>query len=127
MIAITPLKIFSKEVVHEITAAAFAVVSVELQVKVFMPPIVADPEISFLRRCVYMKRDEERAAEQRDEVASSHVEHGASPPLRASAPAVTPADEQPGCAGSAYHGGWAEILGMDLNRSESRRGAALAA
>ena len=38
--------------VHEIAAGAFAVVSVELQVKVFMPPIVADPEISFLRRCV---------------------------------------------------------------------------
>jgi hypothetical protein len=39
--------------VHEITAGAFAVVSVELQVKVFMPPIVADPEISFLRRCAH--------------------------------------------------------------------------
>jgi hypothetical protein len=59
--------------VHEITAGAFAVVSVELQVKVFMPPIVADPEISFLRRCVYMKRHEERAAEQRDDIASPHV------------------------------------------------------
>jgi hypothetical protein len=59
--------------VHEITAGVFAVVSVELQVKVFMPPIVADPEISFLRRCVYMKRHEERAAEQRDDIASPHV------------------------------------------------------
>ena len=53
--------------VHEVTAGAFAVVSVELQVKVFMPPIVANPEISFLRRCAYTKRHEERATEQNDE------------------------------------------------------------
>jgi hypothetical protein len=58
--------------VHEITAGAFAVVSVELQVKVFMPPIVADPEISFLRRCAYTKRHEERAAKQHDELAARH-------------------------------------------------------
>jgi hypothetical protein len=64
--------------VHEVTAGAFAVVSVELQVKVFMPPIVADPKISFLRRCAYMKRHEERAAEQRDELAASYSEHWAS-------------------------------------------------
>ena len=32
--------------VHEVIAGAFAVVSVELQIKVFMLPIVADPEIS---------------------------------------------------------------------------------
>jgi hypothetical protein len=31
---------------------------------------VADPEISFLRRCAYTKRHEERAAEQRDELAA---------------------------------------------------------
>ena len=36
--------------VHEVTAGAFAVVSVELQIKVLMPPIMADPVISFLRR-----------------------------------------------------------------------------
>jgi hypothetical protein len=36
--------------VHEVTAGAFAVVSVELQIKVFMPPIMANPVISFLRR-----------------------------------------------------------------------------
>jgi hypothetical protein len=59
--------------VHEVTAGAFAVVSVEFQVKVFMPPIVADPEISFLRRCAYMKRHEERAAEQRDERATRSI------------------------------------------------------
>ena len=61
--------------VHEVTAGAFAVVSVELQVKVFMPPIVADPEISFLRRCAYMKRHEERAALCREPGAAGRQRH----------------------------------------------------
>jgi hypothetical protein len=38
--------------VHEVTAGASAVVSVELWVKLPMPPIVADPVISFLRHRV---------------------------------------------------------------------------
>ena len=38
--------------IHEVTAGAFAAVSVELQIKVLMPPIMADPVISFLRRRV---------------------------------------------------------------------------
>src|SRR5215469_12005112 len=61
-----------RAIIHEVTAGAFAVVSVELQIKVFMPPIVAGPEISFLRRCAYMKRHEERAAKQHDELAAPH-------------------------------------------------------
>ena len=60
----------------------------------------------------------ECAAEQGDELAPSHVDHGASPRFGPSAPAMTQVDEQPGCAGSAYHGGWAEILGTVLNCSE---------
>src|SRR5262249_62119870 len=36
--------------VHKVTAGASAVVSVQLRVKFPMPPIVADPIISFLRR-----------------------------------------------------------------------------
>src|SRR5262245_5816476 len=39
--------------VHEVTAGAFAVVSVQLLVKLPMPPIVADPVISFLPHCAY--------------------------------------------------------------------------
>jgi hypothetical protein len=39
--------------VHEITAGASAVVSVQLRVKLRMPPIVADPVISFLRHRAY--------------------------------------------------------------------------
>ena len=35
--------------VHEVTASALAVISVQLGVKLHMPPIVADPVISFLR------------------------------------------------------------------------------
>src|SRR5262249_16456545 len=72
--------------VHEVTAGASAVVSVELQVKVFMPPIVADPEISFLRRGAYTNRHEERAAEQRDEVAPPH--HSITSSARANARVV---------------------------------------
>src|SRR6516165_3334497 len=64
----------------------------------------------------------ECTAEQCDELASSHVDHGASPRFGPSAPAMTQVDEQPGCAGSAYYGAWAEILGTVLNYSESRLG-----
>src|SRR6516164_4145494 len=39
--------------VHEVTAGASAVVSVQLRIKLPMPPIVADPVISFLRHCAY--------------------------------------------------------------------------
>jgi len=35
--------------VHEVTASALAVISVQLEVKLHMPPIVTDPVISFLR------------------------------------------------------------------------------
>jgi hypothetical protein len=37
--------------VQEVTAGAFAVVSVELQIEVLMPPFMADPVISLLRCC----------------------------------------------------------------------------
>jgi len=39
--------------VHEVTAGASAVVSVQLRIKLPMPPIVADPVISFLRHRAY--------------------------------------------------------------------------
>jgi hypothetical protein len=65
-----------------------------------------------------------RAAEQRDELAPSYVEHGASPPLRALGASN---DHQPAdgpCSrllqAQPYHGGWDRILGTDLNCSESR-------
>jgi hypothetical protein len=38
--------------VHEVTAGASAVVSVEFLVKLPVPPIVADPVVSFLRHRV---------------------------------------------------------------------------
>ena len=58
--------------VHEVTAGAFAVVSVELQIKVFMPPIMANPVISFLRRRADTK-------ERRDDAALANAAH---PPIR---------------------------------------------
>jgi hypothetical protein len=36
--------------VQEVAAGPFAVVSVELQIEVLMPPFMADPVISLLRR-----------------------------------------------------------------------------
>ena len=43
--------------VQEVTASAFPVVSVELQIEVLMPPFMADPVISLLRRCAGTKED----------------------------------------------------------------------
>jgi hypothetical protein len=65
-----------------------------------------------------------RAAEQRDEIAPSYVEHRASPPLRALGASNDHQLAGGPCsrfaAGSGYHGGWDRILGTDLNCSESR-------
>jgi hypothetical protein len=47
--------------VQEITASAFSVVSVELQIEVLMPPFMADPVISLLRRCAGTKEDASEA------------------------------------------------------------------
>src|SRR5262249_59854760 len=62
----------SRATVHEVTAGAFAVVSVQLRVKALMPFVVACPGISLLRGAAHTKRHEERAAEQRDELAPPH-------------------------------------------------------
>ena len=59
----------SRATVHEVTAGAFAVVSVQLRVEALMPFIVACPVISFLRRCAYTKKHGERAGWQSDEPA----------------------------------------------------------
>ena len=69
----------SRATVHEVTAGAFAIVSVQLRVEVLMPFIVACPVISFLRRCAYTKKHGERAPEQRDKLAPVPVEHVAPP------------------------------------------------
>jgi hypothetical protein len=62
----------SRATVHEATAGAFAVISVQLRVKIHMPAVVGCPVVSFLRRAAYTKRHGERSAEQRDELAPFH-------------------------------------------------------
>src|SRR5262245_16064291 len=62
----------SRATVHEVTAGAFAVVSVQLRVKALMPFVVACPGIPLLRRAAHTKRHGERSAEQRDEIAPPH-------------------------------------------------------
>src|SRR4029077_3390562 len=61
----------SRATVHEVTAGAFAVVSVQLRVEALMPSIVAYPKIPLLRRAAHTKRHGERSAKQRDELAAS--------------------------------------------------------
>jgi hypothetical protein len=61
----------SRATVHEVTAGAFAVVSVQFRVEALMP-IVACPLISSLRRCAYTKKHGEPPAEQRDELPAPH-------------------------------------------------------
>jgi len=56
----------SRATVHEVTAGAFAVVSVQLRVEALMPFIVAYPKIPLLRRAAHTKRHGERSAKQRD-------------------------------------------------------------
>src|SRR5712691_9665331 len=58
--------------IHHVAARTLAVISFKLRVEVLMPFIVACPVISFLRRCAYIKKHGERAAEQSDELAPSH-------------------------------------------------------
>src|SRR5262245_50404555 len=70
----------SRATVHEVTAGAFAVVSVQLRVKALMPFVVAYPGIPLLRRAAHTKRHGERAAEQRDELAPSLIELHSVPP-----------------------------------------------
>src|SRR5215475_2004940 len=53
----------SRSTVHEVTAGAFAVISVQLRVEALMPFIVACPGISLLRRAAHTKRHGERSAE----------------------------------------------------------------
>src|SRR5262245_55586833 len=60
----------SRSTVHEVTAGAFAVISVQLRVEALMPFIVACPGISLLRRAAHTKRHGERSAEERDELAA---------------------------------------------------------
>src|SRR5262245_28877510 len=62
----------SRATVHEVTAGAFAVVSVQLRVEALMPFVVACAGIPLLRRAAHTKRHGERSAEQRDELASLH-------------------------------------------------------
>jgi hypothetical protein len=47
--------------VYEVTAGTFAVVSVELQIEVLMPPFMADPIIPLLRRRTGTKEDRSEA------------------------------------------------------------------
>jgi hypothetical protein len=63
----------SRATVHEVTAGAFAVVSVQLRVEALMPFIVAYPGIPLLRRAAHTKRHGECSAKQRDELAAPHV------------------------------------------------------
>src|SRR5262245_22600886 len=65
-------KALSRATVHEVTAGAFAVVSVQLRVEVLMPFVVACAGIPLLRRAAHTKRHGERSAEQRDELAAPH-------------------------------------------------------
>ena len=61
-----------------------------------------------------------RAAEQRDELAPFHVEHGGLPPLRAVSAADWPVRSVFHTSSLPQSG--REVLGADLNCSESRRG-----
>src|SRR4051812_14141670 len=58
--------------IHQVAARAVAVISFERRVEALMPFIVACPVISFLRRCAYTKKHEERTANQRDKVPPLH-------------------------------------------------------
>jgi hypothetical protein len=62
----------SRATVHEVTAGAFAVVSVQFRVEALMPFIVAYPGIPLLRRAAHTKRHGECSAKQRDELAAPH-------------------------------------------------------
>src|SRR5262252_7342320 len=61
----------SRATVHEVTAGAFAVVSVQLRVEALMPFVVACAGIPLLRRAAHTKRHGERFAEQPYELAPS--------------------------------------------------------
>jgi hypothetical protein len=67
----------SRTTVHEVTARAFAVISVQLRVEALMPFIVACPVISFLRRCAYAKKRGERTADKRYELTPRHPKYAA--------------------------------------------------
>jgi hypothetical protein len=56
--------------IHQIAARALAIVSFEFRVEALMPFIVAHSVVSFLRRRAYTQKQRDRAAEQRDELAS---------------------------------------------------------
>jgi hypothetical protein len=58
-----------------------------------------------------------RTTEDRDELAPSYVEHGASSPLWTGGTSNDHQSAHGPCsfaAGSAYHGGWEEVLGAAL-------------
>src|SRR5262249_38450025 len=72
--------------IHQI-AAQTSVVSSELRVEALMPFIMARPVVSLLRSSVHTKKQESRAAEQRDELAAPH--HSITSSARASTVAGT--------------------------------------
>jgi hypothetical protein len=56
LVMVTAHAILGRATVHEVTARAFAVVSVQVWVKLHMPPIVACPVISFLRHSAHTEK-----------------------------------------------------------------------
>src|SRR5262245_28077803 len=73
-VMVTDHTALSRATVHEVTAGAFAVVSVQLRVEALMPFVVACPEISLLRRAADAKRHGERSPEKRGQLAAAaHV------------------------------------------------------
>src|SRR6516165_8628957 len=70
-----------------------------------------------LRAC--RERPRRRAAEERDELATLHVEHGGLPPLCAISPPTDPCARFSGA--SASHLTDRQVLGANLKYSESRR------
>jgi hypothetical protein len=58
--------------IHQIAARALAIVSFEFRVEALMPFYHGYPVISFLRRRAYAKKQGDRPAEQRYEVATFH-------------------------------------------------------
>src|SRR5215813_7334240 len=81
--------------IHQI-AARTSVVSSELRVEALMPFIVAHPVVPFLRCRACTKKQRDHAAQQRNELASSYVDHGLLPGTRcASLPQAQDAPEAP--------------------------------